>query len=96
MEKCRRNHEGCPKRLSKTGCRVIMHHIFWPKGIYKTETESEFRELAINQVPMCEFEEQTLHRETFPPPKPTDKVMEYVVAQEHLRRELAARPLRRP
>lgn len=96
MERCRRNHEDCPKQLSRQGSRIIMHHIFWPRGLYQTDTERRFRDLSINQVPMCEFEEQTLHRDTEPPPKPTDRVMDYVVAQEQLRQELAARPLRRP
>lgn len=96
MERCGRNHEDCPKRLSKTGCRVIMHHIFWPQGLYRTGAERRFRDLSINQVPMCEYEEQTLHRDTQPPPKPTEVVIDYVNHQEALRNELAARPLRRP
>lgn len=73
-----------------------MHHIFWPSNLYRTPAERQFRELQINRVPMCEFEEQTLHRETEPPPKPTELVIDYVNQQESLRAELAARPLRRP
>lgn len=74
-----------------------MHHLFWPKNWYQdNETEQEFRELQINRVPMCEYEEKRLHEETSPPPKPTFTVMEAVVRMQRERQRLAGRDIRKP
>lgn len=97
MERCRRQLENCPARLSKHGCGVIMHHIFWPRSAYEAagEIAEEFRDLKENQVPMCKGEEMLLHQGD-PPPMPTMEVMEHVVETQRLRRELAARPIHKP
>ncbi len=96
MERCRQHHEDCPRRLSQLGCRIILHHLFWPASEYTTPLEKKFRELKINLVPMCEYEEIILHQTTEPPPKPTETLMQYVVDHEKMRQELAARGIHKP
>jgi hypothetical protein len=99
VERCRKSLENCPARLSKEGCKIIMHHLFYPKSKYEEagEVPAEFRELQINRVPMCKGREMILHRDQPEgPPMPTMEVMEAVVEMQRERRDLAARPLRRP
>ena len=96
MERCPKARADCPRRLSKRGCTVVQHHIWFPESAYKTKLEVEFRELWTNRVPMCAQEEHELHLLDQPPPKPTKEVMRYCVEAERTHRELAVRPLGRP
>lgn len=96
MERCpARLRAECP--LSRVACGIITHHIFWPRRDYEDggAIPSQFRELAENKVPMCKAEEIELHKGE-PPPMPSFKVMRHVVETQKLRRDLAARPLRKP
>lgn len=97
MERCHKRVEDCPARLSGEGCRVVSHHLFWPRQIYEDagEMPSTFRELNTNRVPMCRGREMLLHQTTEPPPMPSMAVMRHVVETQRLRHELSARPLRR-
>ncbi len=97
--------ERCPRRRAKEctlktrDCGEISHHIFYPSTDYRVAgpIAEEFRDLRINQVPMCKMDEQQLHEENPDgPPMPTMEVMEHCIAMEKLRRELAIRPIRRP
>lgn len=99
MERCRKNLLDCPARLSKTGCRLVLHHLYYPRSKYEQHSAlaAEFRDLDVMKVPMCAGEEINHHR-AFPegPPMPTEEVMQYCVDRERERRELAARPIRKP
>jgi hypothetical protein len=90
MEKCPRANKRCPEFHKKLGCHLVSHHIFYPASLYRSELESEFRELDRNKVPMCKDEEGMLH-ETHPqgPPKPTTEVMLFCVQQEKVRKHLS-------
>ena len=99
MERCRKRLEGCPARLSKEGCKVIMHHLFYPESAYIAAGEEyvKFREHMEFRVPMCKGEEIRLHAELPQgPPLPTIDVVRAVNTAFDQRKELAARPIHRP
>lgn len=92
MECPKRQQSNCDQRRTKLGCHLINHHVFYPRRLYATELEEEFRELPSNRVQMCWGAEVQLHRD-YPngPPKPTVELMLYCVGQERIKRELQDR-----
>lgn len=93
MENCPRKwQENCPKRLTKAGCGLVLHHILYPAKTYNTQLEKTFRGLPANKVMMCKYVEEQIH-DTQPegPPKPSANTMEYCVELHELKTELAIR-----
>jgi len=100
MERCpRRLQEQCPRRMSKRGCEVIVHHAFHPRSRFEEHSElaAQFRELPINKIPMCKQQEIELHDEESDGVEvPPVELMQMVVDNEMKRRRLAVREIRRP
>lgn len=51
--------------------RADSHHLYWPANKYITPLETAFRELEVNKVQMCQCLHRELHKEMFPPKKPS-------------------------
>lgn len=83
-----REREGCPFMNSPEGCKSNTHHLFWPRRIYKTALEREFRELPENKVQMCKWEHLDLHEFTFPPQKPNHRDMIKAIMESTTQLEL--------
>jgi hypothetical protein len=99
MERCRKRLENCSARLSKEGCKVILHHLFYPERKYIEAGPEyvEFREHMEFRVPMCKGREIRLHQEEPDgPPLPEYSVVQAVNQALRSRKELAARPIHRP
>lgn len=88
---CSNCQEGCkyferaPKpELRKTqdnGGYMDRHHIYFPKGFYKTVIEQAFRNLPENILTMCRADHDELHATTPPPEKPPRSAMIEAIAR---------------
>lgn len=71
--------ERCPvvaldcRYAGKANCIVTRHHLYWPARDYETPLELAFREANIDMERRCDHDD--IHREQFPPLKPTVKEM---------------------
>lgn len=79
MVRCERD-ESCPLSQTKRGCFRDTHHLYFPRFLYTTELEKEFRELPENKVELCRREHNEIHATTEPPEKPSRQQMLAAVA----------------
>lgn len=63
--------EQCRLKNSKLGCRVDIHHLFYPARDYAKGVDKEFRELDENKVVMCRALHEDIHYLEDAPDKPT-------------------------
>lgn len=61
------------------------HHLFYPKSLYQTRMERDFRELCTHIVTKRHVLHQEIHRTQKPPSKPTPKIMRDCI-QSHINR----------
>lgn len=52
-------------------CFTDIHHIYYPKSLYKTDAEKRFRNLAGNTMRICRALHDDLHAKEKPPEKPS-------------------------
>lgn len=71
--------------MSKRNGRNL-HHLFWPKGDYKTDTELEFRALPCFHIVIGIEEHRLVHAHTESPTKPSFHEMDFAI-QRHKFRE---------
>jgi hypothetical protein len=67
----------CP-HCGDAACYRDRHHEYWPRRDYKRPLERKFRGMFIKRMWRCQHNE--LHATTAPPPKPSRKYMQQVVA----------------
>lgn len=76
-----RNHGREPRSQDFTD----IHHLWWPRSLYKGNLEARFRNLACNKVRISRHEHNDIHHLP-PPPKPSKYFMNEVL-DAHKRRE---------
>lgn len=83
---CSKENKDCPLFITKRGCYEDVHHDFWPRRDYTTETEKAFRELEENKTRLCRAEHQDVHATEDIPLKPSLEVMRYAIEESRLNR----------
>ena len=61
----------CKYSGSKHGCRMNIHHLYYPASDYKTPVQKEFRELPENKEALCMLEHDMRHKTEQPPDMPS-------------------------
>ena len=56
-------------------CFMDIHHMYYPKSLYRTDAEKSFRNLAGNIMRICRALHDDLHANERPPEKPSRGVI---------------------
>jgi len=62
-------------------CFTDIHHIYYPKSLYRTNAEKQFRTLAGNIMRICREQHNDLHATERPPEKPSREVIFNVIKE---------------
>lgn len=76
----------CPLRDTDRGCFEDVHHLYFPRKVFRTAIERAFRELDENKVKMCRNWHNTDHAVFEAPDKPDVEIMRMAIAEERNKR----------
>lgn len=64
-----------------------VHHVYWPRSLYRGSPATQFRNLACHKVRMHRRDHNDLHHQDSPPKKPSTAFMAEIVRQ-HVKERL--------
>lgn len=71
--------EYCPYRKSEDSCQMTIHHLWWPKRLFKKRLRRQFRELPQHKIRVCRGLHDVFHLINLVPRIPTVGRMKEVV-----------------
>lgn len=85
ITECNLNLEGCRYANLPSGCFSDTDHFYWPRGLYRTAVEREYRELPAHKEQKCRMLHDERHATEQPPAKPPRDEMLRAIASQALR-----------